>query len=249
MSELPTAAELNPYLFSRKKELFERSIAFGLMNVVAPLELYVSHKLGKDLDAGSPYFFQMRNGNAIYKWRTMNHRQATEGEHHPDGHHAIESFWESSSLQDERIPSSFAATVRKYRLDELAQFGQVALGPAGDGPPLRMTGIRPLADRHIEDIHQVASKVDPALADEWRDVWVPDAPQGAFSEAATIFASRQSNADFDPERDGLAWVTYDVNYCRTANSGTDIRLMQRTVTKLASMALAGGYDKLSSIYS
>lgn len=218
----------NPYLHSWQKRALDYGLGSLILYASSPLEAAIQRRLAKDLDPGSPFYHQERNGNILRKLRTMNTRQPDE---------ELESFWEASSLQDPRIPSSFAARVRKYRLDELPQFGQVVFGVPGSGPRLSLTGLRPLADRHVDDLHTVVSKVDGQLADEWRYTWLPQAPQGVFSVAATRFCKRESNAEFDPERDGLRWVQYDVRYCQTANVAVDIGLMFETAATLGGMAV------------
>jgi lipopolysaccharide/colanic/teichoic acid biosynthesis glycosyltransferase len=229
--------ETNAYLFSAQKRSLDLSLGFLLMNVMTPVELAVQHKLGKQLDGDSPYYRHLRGGNVLSKLRTMNPRPAGQG---------TEGFFEASSLADPRIPSPFAAQVRKYRLDELPQLGQVVFGAPGTGPRLSLVGLRPLEDTHVEDLHTTVSEVDKELADLWRYHWLPTAPQGVISVAAMETSNRQSNADFDPVKDGLLWVQRDVKYCETASLLGDLQIITRTAGKLGAMAVQAETDELYS---
>lgn len=203
-SHQPTSLELNPYLFSIRKRLFDMGIGVAGGLLTAPVTI-TAIGLNKLLHPHDPPLYPAKRigmgGQEVTVWKIRTVTGNAQGETH---FHKI----------DPSLSSPYRRFLRRFRIDELPQFWSIAKGD------LTVFGIRVIPDWDIRAVREaimitpVDNEEDRAtLFNQWQEAYFTYKPAAAgLAQLSTL--NRPLTARERLER--------DLQYIRQASLGFDI---------------------------
>ena len=207
----------NPYHQSDAKRALDIAVSSTVLPAAYPAELAVGLYLRSQLnDGGGMYFTQERRrgdgqGVHVKKLRTM---------HITNGPTDTELNF---SQDNPRIPSAWVKRIRKARLDELPQIGQVLSGD--------MTLVGPRAQNN-EYIDFVKKTADRDLFDAWLPA-IDSVKPGLTGLAQLTWLDEPERGKTVIENSMLG----DIKYVREASLTMDLKILTQTVYRLVKTGL------------